>query len=178
MTWKSYAAVSGATVLAGWLASTPPGGGVPTAGAPSLAPASSRRANPPSDIEREAERLQARVRREVAYAQPLRNPFRFGAMRSTVRSEVEVPGIAPPENLSTPALAPPPVSLSGIAEAQSDQRIERTAILSSPAGVLLVSEGDEVLGQYRVSKIESEAVELVKLSDGATLRLSFAEFKP
>ena len=176
MTWKSYAAVSGVTVLAGWLASTPPAS-APTAGVPSLAQASSRRAAPPSDIEREAARLQARVRREAAYAQPRRNPFRFGAARSTASPEVDVPEVAA-ENILTPTPEPPPVSLSGIAEDRIEQRVERTAILSSPAGVLLVHEGDDVLGQYRVTKIESEAVEFVKLSDGGTLRLSFTDPKP
>ena len=89
-----------------------------------------------------------------------------------------MPGVAPTENMLTPPLAPPAVSLSGIAEDRIEQRVERTAILSSPAGVLLVHEGDDVLGQYRVTKIESEAVEFVKLSDGGTLRLSFTDPKP
>ena len=35
----------------------------------------------------------------------------------------------------------------------------------------LVKEGDEVLGQYRVSKIESGAIELTR-PDGSTVRLS------
>ena len=174
MTWKSYAAVSGATVLAGWLASTPPAN-APTASAPSLAPAALRRTAQAPDIEQEAARLQARVRRESAYAQPRRNPFRFGAAGSTASPEINAPAAAPAEAMSAPALAPPPIALAGVAEDQIDQRIERTAILSSPAGVLLVSEGDDVVGEYRVTRIESEAVELVKHADGGTLRLSFPE---
>ena len=55
--------------------------------------------------------------------------------------------------------------------------MERTAILSSPSGVLLVREGDVVLGDYRVGRIESEAVELVK-TDGSTLRLTLSNPKP
>ena len=180
MTWKVYAAVSGATVLAGWLASP---ANAPDGASPAPSQPASRRATIPSDIEREAMRLQARVRREVTYTQPERNPFRFSSRRSMARLGGDVP--APP--LDTPALAGPPpppvslpprVSLSGIAEDQVGQRLERTAILSSPEGVLLVHEGDDVLGQYRVVKIESEAVELVKLGDGTTFRLSLANPKP
>ena len=172
MTWKSYAAVSGATVLAGWFASTPPAN-APSAGAPALAQALSRRGAPAPDIEREATRLQGRVRREVAYAQPERNPFRFGATRPTVSAEVDEPEVAMPGGTSTPAPPPPLLSLSGIAEDQIEQRVERTAIVSAPAGVLFLHEGDDVLGQYRVTRIESEAVVLVKLVDGTLLRLNF-----
>lgn len=173
MTWKAYTAVSGATVLAGWLASAPPSN-VPDTSAPALSQATSRRTTPPPDIEREAMRLQARVRREAAYTQPQRNLFRFGAGRPIARSGIDVPEAASPAETFVPAVPPPPpVSLSGIAEDQVEQRVERTAILSSADGVLLVHEGDDVLGQYRVAKIESEAVELVKRADGTTLRLGF-----
>ena len=176
MTWKVYATVSGATVLAGWLASAPPSN-APDTRAPAPSQAASRRAAPSSDIEREAMRLQARVRREAIYTQPQRNPFRFSAGRPAgrpiARPDGDVPKPERPNDTLVPAVPPPPpVSLSGIAEDQVGQRLERTAILSSPAGVLLVHEGDDVLGQYRVGTIESEAVELVKLSDGATVRLS------
>ena len=171
MTWKAYTAVSGATVLAGWLVSAPPSN-APDTSAPARSQPTSRQATLPSDIEREAMRLQARVRREAEYAQPQRNLFRFGAARPIAGRQADVPEAASPADTFVPAVPPPPpVSLSGIAEDQVDLRVERTAILSSPVGVLLVKEGDQVLGQYRVSRIESEAVELVKLADGTTLRL-------
>ena len=68
------------------------------------------------------------------------------------------------------------VSLAGIAEDEIDDpggsRIERTAILSTPDGVLLVREGDDVLGLYRVVTIESGAVELER-ADGTTFRIGF-----
>ena len=172
MSWKSYAAVSGATVLAGWLASAAPPSNVPDRTAPAARPPAARDVRS-SDIEREAKRLQARVQREVAYTQPQRNPFRFGAARPDVNRGGDLPDPTPaPPPVAIPIVAPPPpVTLSGIAEDQKGQQIERTAILSSPSGVLLVREGDPVLGDYRVGRIESEAVELVK-SDGTTLRLT------
>jgi hypothetical protein len=173
MTWKAYATVSGATVLAGWLASAPPPN-APGAGVPAPSQALLPRAAAPPDIEREAMRLEARMRHEAAYTQPQRNPFRFGADRPTASAGFETAEAPPLAETPIPVVPPPPVvSLAGIAEDQVEQRVERTAILSSPDGVLLVHEGEDVLGQYRVAKIESEAVELVRHIDGTTLRLDF-----
>lgn len=173
MTWKSYAAVSGATVLAGWLASSPP------ASVPSGSTAAQRTAPVPSattgsDIEEQAARLQERIRREATYQEPARNPFRFGAAPSTrsASADVDASPEAVPELPEAPLVPPPPaISLAGIAEDQVGERMERTAILSTPSDVLLVREGDEVMGQYRVVRIEAGAVELVTLADGSSLRL-------
>ena len=176
MSWKSYAAVSGATVLAGWLASAPPSN-APGRTAPAARPPAARDVRS-SDIEREAQRLQARVQRDVEYTQPQRNPFRFGLARPDVNrgGDLPNPASAPvPPPVEVPIVAPPPpLKLSGIAEDEKGQQMERTAILSSPAGVLLVREGDSVPGDYRVGRIESEAVELTK-SDGTTLRLTLSK---
>lgn len=173
MTWKTYAVVSGATVLAGWLASAPPSNAPESAVSAPRQPAAPRDI-PASDIEREADRLQVRVRREVEYSQPQRNPFRFGAGRADTDRGGDIPDAAPPPQPAVVVpVAPPPVSLSGIAEDRDGPRVERTAILSSPSGVLLVHEGDPVLGDYRVARIESEAVELVK-TDGSSLRLTLS----
>ena len=53
---------------------------------------------------------------------------------------------------------------------------EKTASFSVPYlvmyGTIFVRNGD-VLGKYRVTKIESEAVELLSHADGTTLRLGF-----
>ena len=170
MTWKSYAVVSGATVLAGWMASTPP------SNAPTSAAREPRQAvqpsSAPSDIEQQALRLQARIRSERAFAEPARDPFRFAVSRPSAGSAGDAPRPEPTPATVAPAPAAPRISLSGLAEDQVDGRVQRTAILSSPAGVLLVREGEEILGQYRVVRIESEAVELLSLGDGSTLRLS------
>ena len=98
MTWKAYAAVSGATVMAGWFVSTPPSSfsdsGVPGSSAAVSSQTVSdqttpRPATPSLDIEQEATRLEARARREAAYVQPRRNPFRFGAARPIVSPAVD-----------------------------------------------------------------------------------------
>jgi hypothetical protein len=177
MTWKTYTAVSGATVLAGWLASSPPSNAPAPAAASRRTPASAASATAGSDIEEQAARLQARLRQEPAYRDPARNPFRFG--------EREVPRPAPsaspaPKTLEPTAIEPvtaalpppPPVTLSGIAEDRSGDGVERTAVLSSQAGVLLVREGETVLGRYRVTRIEANAVELTDTLGGPAVRLT------
>ena len=185
MTWKAYAAVSGATVLAGWVVSAPPPSSMPAPRTMAPSRAAQAIASPLSDIEREAARLEARMRREKAYLQPRRDPFRFSDAAERVTAAADPvgeqagtgsPGYAgAPVAVSAPEPAPL-VSLAGIAEDQIDdlngQHVERTAVLSAPDGVLLVREGDDVLGLYRVLTIESDAVELAR-TDGTTLRLSF-----
>src|SRR5262245_23660614 len=111
MTWKSYAAVSSATVLAGWLASAPPANA--PAGAAAAASARQPRVPAPassSDIEQQAIRLQARGRADRAFTQPQRNPFRFEVRAEATRAgtrAVEVPVLAPPPQPVEPA--PPPI---------------------------------------------------------------------
>ena len=171
MTWKSYAAMSGATVLAGWLASSPPSN---TQGTTAGAPTPSPRRSPvaATDIEDQATRLQSRLRTVREYAVPERDPFRFAARpERVVRDE---PAFAPaiPIEPVDPVPVGPRITVSGIAEEQVGGQVQRTAVLSSPMGVLLVREGQDVLGYYRVSRIEAEAVEFVTLGDGSTVRLS------
>jgi hypothetical protein len=177
MTWKSTALVSGATLLAGWLASAPPGPATPsTASAPSQSP---QTAAASSDIQQQAERLQTRTRQGAAdeYGAPERNLFRFGP-KEAARPAAAGPAVrdaAPVEERVEPAPQlplPPPVSLSGVASDPDGQRTVRTAILSSPNGVLLVHEGDEILGQYRVGAIGEDAVELTRLADGTAFRIT------
>ena len=62
--------------------------------------------------------------------------------------------------------------LAGIAADQDGAEIVRTAILSTFSGVILARPGDEVLGRFRVTAVEDEAVELVTLSDGTPIRLT------
>lgn len=176
MTWKSYAVVSGATVLAGWFAASPPSN-APTAAVPP--PPQGRRAAPAAaaDIQEQAARLQARVQAERQYAEPQRNLFRFEAGKPVdERLENGNGGDAPPGSAAeAPAAvpAPPPLTLSGIAEDQANGQISRTAVVSTPSGVQLVREGDELFG-YRVVRVEGEAIEL-RAPDGRILRLSLAD---
>jgi len=174
MTWKAYAAVSGATVLAGWLASSPPA----NAPAPMTSPARpprARQGGATADIQEQAERLQTRLHGDRNYIAPQRNPFRFegGGDSDPGLLDRGMPSDGEPEpQPEPPAVEPPPsMTLSGIAEDLANGQISRTAVISLPAGVELVREGDEILG-YRVAHIESEAVELVRISDGSVRRMT------
>jgi hypothetical protein len=173
MTWKSYAAVSGATVLAGWLASASPPSNAPATARVASSAEPRRRVAAATDIEEQAAHLQSRLQVARAYSEPQRNPFRFAERRSAAPNLGERSQIA--EASTSPIDVAPPgprVSIAGIAEEQQDGRIERTAILSSPMGVLLVREGETILDYYRVGQIEADAVELVRLSDGTSMRLT------
>jgi hypothetical protein len=171
MTWKSYAAVSGAGLLATYLFSTPP---VVTPGvAPRTSPAASS-APLPDDIEEQAARLGSRVRGEIEYQPPSRNPFRFGGR--TVARAPSSPTPPPAESTETaqPEIAPappppPPVRLTGIATSTVNGERQRSAILLTPEGVVSAREGG-MAGAYRVTRIEEDAVEVVG-PDGTPRRL-------
>src|SRR5688500_6178068 len=128
MTWKSYAAGSGATVLAGWLASAPP---VSVAENRPAVPAGSPRpvSGYSSDIEEQASRLQTRIRVEAAYVVPRRSPFQFEAARPAAAAVPEQLDL--PRDVSGPVTASlPTLTLAEVAEDRLQQGIERTAILS------------------------------------------------
>ena len=171
MNWKATAAVSGATLLAGWIASAPPAPTTPSAvRSPSQTPQTAAAA---SDIGELAARLQTRPRPDAGYGDPERNLFRFGPNKPVRSAEPSVSAPAPPPVEILPQAPPPlPVSLSGVASDTEGGSTVRTAILSSPGGVLLVHQGDEVLGQSRVGAIGEDSVELMRLSDGTALRIT------
>ena len=168
MTWKYYAAMSGAGVLA-WLAAAPPST-MPR----SVTPEQPREAvgvtAAASDIEQQASRLQARLRSEALYREPGRNLFRFSNRREAAPSAVAAPVVLPAAPLEPLAPAPPPMKLSGVA---TDADV-RTAVFSTPGGVVLARAGDEVLGRYRVSTIDETSVEIVTIADGVSFRLTLA----
>ena len=162
MTLKTYLALSGGTLLAGYLVTAQPGVSPEPRGASSRAAAG--RAERKVDIQEQATRLQMRARDRVEYSEPSRNPFRFAAPPRTaapVRETIEEPlpvAEAPP---------PPPIQLSGVA----NQDGKRTAFLMTLQGLLEVREGDTVPPDYRVGRIEENAIELVA-GDGTTRRLT------
>jgi len=172
MDWKSTAAISGAGLLATWFFSMPvvqPPATNPIAPAASAPPASTATI----DIQQEAARLQLRTRQGSRYSETSRNPFRFGARPA---SEARSAGTSGPPPVAEPATippAPPPprLSLDGIATDVVNGQEERTAILNTDSGVVLAKEGEQVAGQFRVVTIAADAVELVNVTDGSTLRV-------
>jgi len=174
MTWKLYALVSGGAFLATYLVSVPttaPGRIVPAT------PQRSARQTPDEvDIQELATRLQARVRAEASYREPGRDPFRFGARPGTEGRQVNAPKAQAVESPVPvmPAPAVPIITLAGIATDQIGGAVQRTAVLSTPAGILIVREGESVGGLYRVAKIDEEAVELEATADGSRRTLRFS----
>ena len=173
MNWKSTVLVSGAGVLATWFASAPV----------QHAPAPAERATVPTtgvahesdEIVREAERLRARLHPPVAYQEPSRNPFQFGARRPAPAPRApKVPeGEITEEPLTDAPVGPSlRVNLSGIAEDTVGGTTVRTAVISTQDDLLLVKEGDVIAGQYKVTSITATSVELTRVSDGSVVRLA------
>lgn len=164
MTWKSYALVSGAGLLATYLASPPL---LPQSDTPA-APAASGNATtgPAVDIEEEAARLHARLRAEAAFRAPARDPFRFAerpVRRTSPRAEAPADEAAEPP----PAVPEPPlVVLAGIATDTVDGQPQRTAVLTTASGVLLVRVGEMVGSDYVVRAIDADRVDLESTADG------------
>jgi len=173
MTWKLSAVVSAAAFIATYLVSLP-GTDVAVPAAPQT-PAPASRPGPAveTEIEALANSLRVRSRPEADYRTPSRDPFRFQA-----RSEQKPPAYVPPPSaaeLPPPPPAPPlPVlKLSGVATDVVDGQMSRAAVISLPAGVLIVREGDSVAGLYTVIAIGEDSIELESTADQSrrTLRL-------
>jgi hypothetical protein len=172
MTWKSYAIVSGAGLVATYLASWAP---TPSSERNVITPEQAvRSSTAASDIENEAARLQVRVRAEAAYRDPSRNPFRFGIVPVAPRPAARPSAPAEPAAAAPVVTASPVIILSGIASDIVNGVTERTAILSRDGQVLLVRAGDSAGPDHRVRTIETDAIELESTSDGSVtlLRLS------
>jgi|SoiMethySBSTD1v2_1073268.scaffolds.fasta_scaffold02164_9 hypothetical protein len=153
MTWKAYAAVSGAGLLATYLFSTPPavaperGSSPQNAARPAAAPTV-------ADIQTEALRLQSRIEPEHDYQQPSRDPFRFNSRKP--RTAATPPATAPPPPPLAPP-EPPPIRLSGIVSRTEGGRM---AIFILPQGPVEAKEGDPVGFGYTVTRVTEDAVEL------------------
>src|SRR3954471_7478358 len=165
MNWKSTAAFSSATLLATWLGWTP-------APSPAAIPAARDGDRHPAgtlDIRAQADRLQTRVRKELEYRDPTRNPFRFGIKRAEPAPASARPlageAIAP----EGPVVQPLPFSLSGMAGDAVDGTGERTAILTSGSDVIFARQGDRVSG-FTVTRIDDTGID-VTATDGSVRRL-------
>lgn len=166
MTWKSTVFVSGAGLLATWLASVPspaperkatPSAAQSTSGPPAVS----------SEIQELASRLEHGNRTDGSYDHPSRNLFRFSSVRTAARPALVA--VTPAIEIA-PEPAGPALRLSGVAMDRVGEREVWTAILSAPTGVVLAHEGEEVAPGWKVSTIEAERVGLVR-PDGSTLTL-------
>jgi len=170
MSWKSYLLVSGVGVMATYFVSTPV---APLESRPVSRRVEAAQVQAANDIQQLSLQLQQRVRAEVTFREPSRNPFRFSARPAPVSPMAELSAAAP----AAVAMAAPPalplLSLIGIAADEVDGGTQRTAIISTGQAVLLVRDGDAVGADYKVSKVEDGAVELKSTADGSVRRLAF-----
>jgi hypothetical protein len=172
MTWKSYALVSGAGVLSMWFVSAPPSR-MPGRVTPEQPREAAGAVAAASDIEEQANRLQARLQQEALYREPGRNLFRFAPKPAATPAAAASPEPSVAAVPAPPAAAPPlPMRLAGVAVDQNGDTTVRTAILSTFSGVVLARPGDDVLERFRVTAVEDEAVTLVTLADGTPVRLT------
>src|SRR5688572_11980796 len=171
MTWKLYAVVSAGAFVATYLMSSPRTE-VATTKSSATAAQSARQRAAETEIEALANSLQVRLKSDAVNSTPGRDPFRFQARVQKRPAFVPPPAVV--ENLPAPAPALPILSLTGIATDVVDGKAQRSAVVSLPAGVLIVREGESIAGLYTVVAIGDDSIELESTGDHSrrTLRLS------
>ena len=115
------------------------------------------------DMLNDAARLRDQMQRApVPDANP-RNPFAFGDARVPKPPAASIARATVADGPDGAAAAPamPELSLIGMAEDSDAKGVRRTAVLAGAGdAVYFVTEGDTLLGRYRVSKIDNDVVEL------------------
>jgi hypothetical protein len=96
----------------------------------------------------------------------LRNPFAFGAVEQHLPISV---GKAAAAESIPPIEAPPEPNLVllGLAE----DGLTRTAMIGFGDDLVMATEGETIVGRYRVAKVAADAIELTDLVSGTTRRL-------
>jgi hypothetical protein len=167
MNWKSTVLVSGAGLLATWLANVPAPAPARQAATPAASPATAQ-VRVSDEIQQLADRLE---RRSVVGAQSdvaARNPFQFG--RAPRPSRSEPPPTLAPVAADVPQATEPVWHLSGVAMDLVGEQEVWTAILSLPSGLVLARGGDTLPDGWNVSAIGAESVTLIR-TDGSTMTL-------
>ncbi len=165
--------------MAAWLAAatTAPTEPVAAPAPPPVAPAGPGAAPPSTaaaDLAADMERLRKRLAEAPALRMSPRNPFSLAPPPPPPRPETLAPPSrsAAPFTSRRPRASRPAVQLIGIATADSEDGSERTGILTTRGGeVLLVRSGDRVPGGYRVDAVGPSSVILVD-GGGASHRIT------
>jgi hypothetical protein len=124
------------------------------------------------DLDEAAERLHSRINSAPRPRMPERNPFEFAPAPAPRVAPGPLPAAAAP--VVPPGPLPPPFTLTGVAEHQKDNGVERTAILSDSNGnnrIYYVKVGDRLLGRYDVTAVGADAIELREIESGQVVRL-------
>lgn len=164
---RAAAYLGGGTLLAAWLASA---AGVtrqpPPLRAPPASPQAARLDTLAATVQSQASRLRLRLAAAPSPQAPTRNPFMFAA-RESPRTPVErLPEAR--EAAPEPAAIEPDLVLLGIAEEGNT----RTAMIGSGDDLIMVTEGQPVVGRYRVAAVSPDGVELKDQTTGAIRRLT------
>jgi hypothetical protein len=123
-----------------------------------------------TELAAEVSRLRDRLRPDAVPVRS-RDLFHYAARGGAARQAPDArnrPTVAAP--LPAP-VALPPLRLVGLAEDAGASGPIRTAILSGFGDVFLVKAGDAVTARYRVETVTADAVELLDLAEGITIRL-------
>ena len=158
--------LGGGVLLAAWLAAA---AGVGRPSIPQVLPPSADAAQLDSiaaGVQSQAVRLRQRLAAAPAPGAAIRNPFAFASREATESATVHRAPIAVPKVVAEDPPEPDLV-LIGLAEDGST----RTALLGSGDELLMATEGQTIVGRYRVNKVGADVVELVDLMTGATRRL-------
>ena len=122
-----------------------------------------------ADIQVQAEGLWERLSAAPLPRQPSRNPFEFASRSARPMEDLPATGVAVP---AVPQIPLVPMTLAGIAENQTSNGPDRTAVISGMGELFLVKPGDQVTPRFRVVAIHADAVELEDLEAETTLHLS------
>jgi hypothetical protein len=125
-----------------------------------------------ADVQTQASRLRDRLAEAPAPSSQERNPFSFVA-RSASPPRVAVRSVGPaPAIVTEPQVAEPILTLIGVAEMAGPSGPVRTAMITGPAGdLLMVQAGQTLLGRYEVTAIGADAVQLKQTDSGAVRTL-------
>jgi hypothetical protein len=126
-----------------------------------------------ADVQSQTGRLRTRLAAAPAPAAATRNPFSFSAAPAMRPARTaSVPAAAVPVFLPEPEREPA-LELIGIAGDSGTGTLVRTAMISGPAGELvMVTSGQRILGLYDVVAVGSDAVELKHVTSGAVRHLA------
>jgi hypothetical protein len=125
------------------------------------------------EVRSQAARLHARISQAPAPDLNPRNPFAFVAAPRPMRPNAAMVHATVVEEPPAAVAPPPALTLMGIAEEGSPTAPRRTAILSAEGDdIVMATEGQLVLGRYKVTKIGVDAVELEEVATKAYRRLA------
>jgi Tfp pilus assembly protein PilP len=163
---RAAAYLGGGILLAAWLAAAA-GVGQPSIPQP-VAPSTEaiQLDALASGVQSQAAHLRQRLAAAPSPHEQTRNPFAFGVIERSRPAHVEKAIDAEP--VPTVQTEPEPnLVLLGLAEDGST----RTAMIESGDDLVMATEGQTIVGRYRVSKVSADEIELIDLVTGSTRRL-------